>query len=66
MKREIDYLGSVFHNPYLEQKKQERLALYQEIRDEVSCCCSWQRWEKINELLDKLEEVEGARTTQQS
>jgi hypothetical protein len=55
--QKINY-DSLFHNPRLEQKKQQRLELYQEIRDEVSCCCSWSRYEKINELLDELDHIE--------
>jgi len=25
------------------------------VRDEVSCCCSWSRYEAVNELLDEME-----------
>ena len=29
--------------------------LVDEIRKEVSCCCSWSRYEAVNELLDEME-----------
>jgi hypothetical protein len=41
-----------------EQNKKERMKVYNEIREAVSCCCSFTRYEEINDLLDKLEEGE--------
>lgn len=59
MSSKIDYMGSVFHTPYQEKKKQIRLKLYQEMRENMSCCCSRSCHEKINELLDELERREN-------
>ena len=38
-------------------RKEELLALIEETRKQVSCCCSFHRYEQINELMDEMEEI---------
>lgn len=39
-------------------------ALINQIREEVSCCCSYHRYEEINRLLDKMQRIIDNETTE--
>ena len=41
----------------LEESQKDMQVLINDIRKEVSCCCSWHRTRAVNKLLDEMQEL---------